>query len=75
MLPARPSPERPVYPQEVLSFVSLKWTLNTSGYDSCVPLSLLCTQLRTNFSGYISSHSVSISSDSHLSANPQVEEQ
>ena len=40
-----------------------KWTLNTSGYDSCVPLLLLCTQSRTNSYGYISSHSVSISSD------------
>jgi hypothetical protein len=32
MLPARPSRERPVSAQGGLGFVSLKWTLNTSGY-------------------------------------------
>ena len=52
-------------PIELQAFPTIlfEWTLNTSSYDSYVLLSLLCTQLRTNSSGYISSHSVSISSD------------
>ena len=49
-------------PEAGLLSSSRFWTPNTSGYDSCVPLFHLSTMVRTNSSGYISSHSVSISS-------------